>query len=270
MNNFKKTLVLFACAVLLVVGSIFGTLAYLTDTETVTNTFTVGNVGLNLDEAKVDSMGGVEKATETDVGIQTSIVAKYENGVLVGEISNGDRWKPTTDDTEQEYHLLPGHTYVKDPTVTVDANSEDAYVRMMVTIKYRAEADAVFAKYLNGPDDMFSAWLNIDSTNWIVNDAGEKVEKSTVIEGENSVEYISRTYEFRYVGNDASNSNNGIVLKKSTATPLPALFTKLTVPGAVTNTELAHLADMEIKVVAHAIQADGFADADAAWEAFTE
>ena len=49
-----KPLVLALCAVLLVVGTILGTVAYLQDTASVVNTFTVGNVHLKLDEAVVD------------------------------------------------------------------------------------------------------------------------------------------------------------------------------------------------------------------------
>ncbi len=67
------------------------------------------------------------------------------------------------------------------------------------------------------------------------------------------------TYEFRY--------------KETVAAPtadvvLDDLFESFTVPGAVNNDQLAKLKDMTITVVAHAIQADGFTDADAAWAAF--
>ena len=104
MKSKHKALLLSMCAVLLVAVSIFGTLAYLTDKDTVTNTFTVGSVGLSLDEADVKPDGSYE--TNHDSRVQAN-----------------------------EYHLLPGHTYYKDPTVTVDAGSEDAYVRMIVTVE---------------------------------------------------------------------------------------------------------------------------------------
>ena len=97
-----------------------------------------------------------------------------------------------------------------------------------------------------------SNWLNIDSTNWIVN--GNPVTTKDETAGT-----ITRTYEFRYVST---------VAKSETATKLPALFTTLTVPGEVTNEGIAHLADMNITVVAHAIQVSGFETVDAAWDAF--
>lgn len=225
MKTRNKALLLTMCAIVLVVGSVFGTMAYLTDTEAVTNTFTVGSVGLSLDEAKVNEMGKPD---------------------------GSNRWQPTETDKEQKYHLLPGHKYTKDPTVTVDAGSEESYVRMMATITYKAEADKVFADHKKA--DLFAPWLDIDSTNWIVNGAPDTTKDET-----NGT--ISRTYEFRY---------KTTVAKSESETKLPALFTTLTVPGEVTNDEIAHLAGMSISVTAHAIQAAGFDTADAAWKAFGE
>ena len=49
---------------------------------------------------------------------------------------------------------------------------------------------------------------------------------------------------------------------------LPVLFDKVTLPEWVTNDQLATLENFQITVVAEAIQADGFADAGAAWAAF--
>lgn len=98
MKTKKKILVALAlvgCAILLVAGSIAGTIAYLTATDSVTNTFTVGNVTIKLDEAPVNANG--EKTT-------------------------GDRVKSNS------YHLVPNGTYDKDPTITVAAGSDECYL----------------------------------------------------------------------------------------------------------------------------------------------
>jgi len=262
MNNFKKTLVLFACAVLLVVGSIFGTLAYLTDTETVTNTFTVGNVGLTLDEAKVDDMGDVLKYDETEKSYVK--VAKVDGESIADYIAKGDRVK------ENSYHLLPGHTYVKDPTVTVDANSEESYVRMMVKVENIDQLKLAFtdAQYY-GTDGVFLLQLlcldddngvcTWDSTKWLMKNYTESTSSTTDEATQDTTTVTTGTYEFRYYQT---------VAKSDSATKLPALFTHITVPGTVDNDSLALLNTVQIKVTAHAIQADGFADADAAWAAF--
>ena len=110
-----KALLMSLCAVLLVAASVLGTMAYLTDSKDVKNTFTVGNVSIKLDEAKVDENG-------------TQVVDKDGN--------------PVARVTENEYKLLPGHTYVKDPTVTVLTPSVESYVRMKVTFN---NADKIIA-----------------------------------------------------------------------------------------------------------------------------
>lgn len=99
MKNKKTALLLVLGAILLVAATMFGTVAYLTSTDTVTNTFTVGNVAITLDETDVDVYG----------------VKDSENRVK-----------------ENVYKLIPGHTYVKDPTVHVAANSEAAWLFVKV------------------------------------------------------------------------------------------------------------------------------------------
>lgn len=101
MKTKSKALLLALCAVLLVTASVLGTMAYLTSTtEVVKNTFSVGNVKITLDEAKVDEYG-----------------AAVEGAARV---------------TANTYKLIPGHEYTKDPTVKVDANSEDCWVFVKV------------------------------------------------------------------------------------------------------------------------------------------
>lgn len=212
MKKFKALLVV-ACALLLVAASVFGTMAYLTSTDTVTNTFTVGKVKITLDEAKVNPDGR--------------------------PVANAERVKAN------EYKLLPGHTYTKDPTVTVLSGSEPSYVKMTVTFSMAKELDAIFAP--KGAD-LTSIFNGYDATNWIAKGNTKNETANT------------RTYEFWY--KEAVGATNGDVA-------LDALFDSITVPGAITKEQLATIEGMTITVNAYAIQADGFADADAAWAAFT-
>ena len=227
MNKMKKALALLLCAVILVAGSVVGTVAYLTYQDTVVNTFTVGNVEIKLDEAPVDKVTGL---------------------VVAGERTD-----------KNEYHLLPGHTYVKDPMVTVLKNSEECYVRMQVTVADIAKMKAAFPKddadfagfYATyGGNEYFMLQNLVDGWN---KDIWECV---SITENTNG----SATYEFWY---------NTIAPGSATADiVLPALFTSVEVPGAINNAQLEYLQGAEITVVAHAIQADGFADAAAAWAAW--
>jgi len=219
MKTTKKALLFTFCAVLLVVASVLGTMAYLTSSEKVTNTFTVGNVNITLDEADVNE---------------------------AGELETSERVKGNT------YHLLPGHTYIKDPTVTVLDGSEKSYVRMIATITYNKDADSVFGT-VNSVQSI-EKWLDINSEDW----KNTGAPKTTDIGNQ-----ITRSYEFRY-------SKVVDKVEQENGNKLSALFTKITVPGEITNDDLAKLADLKIDVEAHAIQADGFTTADAAWKAFDE
>lgn len=95
----KKTLTVLLALVLVIAMSVTGTMAYLTSKDSVTNTFTVGNVKITLDEAPVDANG------------------KKTDGARV---------------QENKYKLIPGHVYDKDPTIHVDAKSEDCWLFVKV------------------------------------------------------------------------------------------------------------------------------------------
>lgn len=107
MKTRSKALLLTLCAVLLVAASVLGTMAYLTSTDEVKNTFTVGQVKITLDEADVDD-----------------------------NTPNAER------DQANSYKLMPGHEYTKDPIIHVDAASEDCYLFVKVDNQIAAiEAD---------------------------------------------------------------------------------------------------------------------------------
>lgn len=207
-----KALLLSLCAVLLVTVSVLGTMAYLTDKDQVVNSFTVGSVNIRLDEAKANP-----------------------DGTLV---ANADRVK------ENSYKLLPGHTYNKDPMVTVLEGSEPSYVKMTVTFTKASELDAIFA-----PDgaDMTSIFNGYDAANWLYKGNTKDAAANT------------RTYEFWYKETvDALDAD----------VALDALFDSITVPGSITKEQLATIKDMTITVNAYAIQVDGFDTAEKAWAAF--
>lgn len=211
----KKKLLIMSVAMVLVCAFAVGmTIAYLTSTDEVVNTFTVGNVQIKLDEAAANS-----------------------DGTLV---PNADRVKAN------RYKLIPGHTYNKDPMVTVLSGSESSYIKMTVTFTKSAELDAIFTP--NGADltSIFNGY-DPDSTNWIYKGNTEDASANT------------RTYEFWY---------KEVVPATAEDVALDALFDSITVPRTITNEQLATIAGMTITVNAYAIQADGFSSPEAAWEAF--
>ena len=200
MKTRSKALVLTLCAVLLVVATVMGTLAYLTSTDSVTNTFTVGKVALTLDEAKVNPDGT--------------------------EVANADRVRAN------EYKLIPGHSYTKDPTVHVDAASEDSYIFVKVENGISAlEA----AKVENGYQPIAD---QITTNGWTVLDGVAGVYYKTYTNGQQ--EKDMKVFEnFKIADNaNAADTWNGITAENT-----------------------------KITVTAYAVQKDGFTDAKAAWEA---
>lgn len=207
-----KAILMALCAVLLVAASVMGTLAYLTSTDEVVNTFSVGKVAIKLDEAAANADGSLVK--------------------------DAARVKANS------YKLLPGHTYNKDPMVTVLSGSESSYIKMTVTFTKAAELDAIFAP--NGAN-LTSIFVGYDSNNWISKGNTEDTGKNT------------RTYEFWY---------KDTVAAPDADVALAPLFKQIEVPGSITNEQLATIAGMTITVKAYAIQADGFKDAADAWDHF--
>lgn len=108
-SKIRRTLLLACCAVLLVVMSVGATLAYLTSQDSVVNTFTVGNIVITLDEAPVDVYGNVVAGNRTDAN---------------------------------NYKLVPGHEYSKDPIIHVAANSEKCWLFVKVENEIAAIEDA--------------------------------------------------------------------------------------------------------------------------------
>ena len=199
----RKILAMVAALALTAALAIGGTLAYLTSQDTVQNTFTVGKVSINLDEAKVKADG---------------TYATDENN--------------RTEEGNKDYKLMPGRTYIKDPTVTVLDKSEPSYVRMIVKVTVGDQFDTQFPNGMKLEDIVGG-----QSSDWTLADKGRSGNVFT--------------YEYRH---------NGVVSGLNGDNKLPPLFTSLTVPGTLSNDQLNALDNLDITITAQAIQADGFVD----------
>lgn len=227
----KKSLALLLSVVLAIGGIAYGSVAYLTHRESLANVFTVGNVEVKVDETQVD-----------------------KNGDPVDDQGN-----PITDPEEyirkeepNEYHLIPGEDYRKDPAMTVLRGSEPCYVRMLVTINNYNQLLAIFndltAEYPDGflPQNHQLGW---DPAKWICQPT------PTVNAAENTI-----TYEFRYATPVTAPANEDLKLEP--------LFETIIVPDAFTGEHLSTLVDFKVTVTGEAIQTAAFDTEDAAWEAF--
>lgn len=198
-------------------ASVFGTMAYLTDTDTVTNTFTVGKVDISLDEAKTNADGDL---LDTEEKVYTGADGQ----------TLADRVK------ENSYKLIPGHTYVKDPVVHVEEDSEASYL------------------FIEVKDDLANAETNVTDTKSI-----------------NEQILTNNWVMLTYTGDDQAPTNTTVYYKKIAAydaaevsTQSYATFQNFKIKADLTNDELNNYADAQVVVKAYAIQSDGLADVNAA------
>lgn len=123
----KKKLVLLLALVLIAAASVSGTLAYFTDRDEITNTFTTGKVNISLDETDVDYYG----------------------------VKDGEgRVK------ENSFRLIPGHSYVKDPIVHLLPDSEASwlFVKIENGLADMIAGDSIEAQILS------HGWANLAGT----------------------------------------------------------------------------------------------------------
>ena len=201
--NIKKPLLLGLCAVVLVVVTVVGTLAYFTDNKSVSNTFTVGKVAIKLEETKTN-----------DAGVAVTPAAKTTTG--------------------NAYVLIPGRSYLKDPTVTVEANSEDSYV---------------FVKVENDLADIEVAG----------DKSGKTIAEQILANGWTQLKDAA--------GKDVEGVYFRVHTKSSSDVPY-AVFGEFKVDPAATAEDLAaYQSDATVDISAYAIQKEGLADEKAAWAA---
>ena len=198
----------------------------------------------------------------------TDQTAEVKNTFTVGDINIG------LTETTTDYKMVPGNTIAKDPTVTVEEGSDLSYVRMKVTFNNATAiialcTDPEFAE--DGPTGVENAYPLIRMVNFVEANAAkwDGIIPDNMVDTEemlaNAKYFVydkttdTLTYYFYY--NETVAAPDGDVV-------LPVLFDKVTLPEWVTSGQLATLENFQITVVAEAIQADGFANAGAAWAAF--
>ncbi len=224
MKTRSKALLVVLCAVMLAASSVFGTLAYLTDEDQVTNTFTVGMVEISMDESDVDKMG---QRLNKQGGI-------WKEGDALADRVQGN-----------EYKLIPGCTYIKDPTIHVDKDSEEAYLYVELEIRDNHDLMELLKKH-DLPDQLWNLLEGSSQSSWRPIGDSKDAEDGT------------RTYLLAY---DEKVAGNGV-----SDTDI-ILFNSITVPAAFTKEDLKTLDQFKIITTAYAVQAPSFDTAEEAWSA---
>ena len=246
----KKTILVAAIAVMLVAALVVGgTLAYFTDKDNATNTFTVGNVKIDLLESSLHrENAGIANGATSDSELWSNVEKLGSNNT--SPYKAGDTFY--TDDqikaNAREYKcenvkLNPGESYHKMPYV-VNTGKNDAYIRIRVMIPA-----ALDTAILNSSMYTTTALNNKEFT--MAYDSTGTVERDGV---------MYNVYTFTRIDPLAAGEMTywnvwGTIHMDTTAT----------------NEQIAQLlpnGTFNVLVEADAIQADGFANATAAFAAF--
>lgn len=246
----KKTILVAAIAVMLVAALVVGgTLAYFTDKDNATNTFTVGNVDIELLESSLHrENAGIANGATSDSELWSDVEKLGSNNT--SPYKAGDTFY--TDDqikaNAREYKcdnvmLNPGESYHKMPYV-VNTGKNAAYIRIRVMIPA-----ALDTAILNSSMYTTTALNNKEFT--MAYDSTGTVERDGV---------MYNVYTFTRIDPLAAGEMTywnvwGTIHMDTTAT----------------NEQIAQLlpnGTFNVLVEADAIQADGFANATAAFAAF--
>lgn len=212
----KRFVAILLCVTLVALAAIGATFAYLTDTKTVDNTFTMGNVAIKLDETNVND-------------------------------PTGDRV------TSNAYSVYPGAVVKKDPIVH-NTGKNAAYIRATVNVSnWMNLVGAYYPDFKETfPNDGYKAALNL-----LVGELGKGWSVVGVEAGDTfTIGQFDAKFILKYEGTLAAGADT------------TAMFQTVTIPAGIDNANTDSF--KEVKVVAQAIQADGFEtweDAFAAYDA---
>ena len=271
----KKLTAIFLCVALVAIAIVGASLAYFTDTKSATNTFTVGNVKINLIESKLHREGNDNSGDLTLPDPTHKVVAgdgmKY---VATGHtMFTNDEIKDDAEIYATEYlavkgeNMVPGRGVAKCPYV-INTGANDAYIRIRVMVPSAANNDFVAVE--NG-GVITNQWCSscIKTGEFIDGKGGgwdnaPAIERNVEKDGmKYDVYTFTRTEPLKAGAMTEWNVWNFIGINK---TATSADVQKAIDAGAITATN--GTLTLNVLVEADAIQAEGFADAAAAWAAF--
>ena len=140
----KKLTAIFLCVALVAIAIVGASLAYFTDTKSATNTFTVGNVKIDLIESRYHRQGsGSSGDTSIPAPTQTASGMKYISDgatIFTDEEIKADAANYSTYIAERGKNMVPGKKIAKSPYV-INTGSNDAYIRIRVMLPSDANRD---------------------------------------------------------------------------------------------------------------------------------
>ena len=266
----KKLTAIFLCVALVAIAIVGASLAYFTDTKSATNTFTVGNVKIDLIESRFhregnDNSGDItipdptHKVTADDgMTYVTTGHTMFTDAEIKADAANYSAYI-----AERGKNMVPGRNFAKCPYV-VNTGANDAYVHIRVMAphdyegSFRGFINAMFCSTATASGEFQHGangenWPVIEENAYTDKD-GLKYDVLTFTRNEplkagamtewNVINYVG-------IGKNVTSADIETAVKKG--------FIKVSEDGTMT---------VNVLVQADAIQAEGFADAKTAFAAF--
>lgn len=271
----KKITAICLCVALLAIAIVGATLAYFTDNDSATNTFTVGNVSIDLIESRFhregnDNSGDASIPDPTQTASGMTYVTDGHKAFTDDEIKE-DATTYSDYIGEKGENMVPGRGVAKCPYV-INTGANDAYIRIRVMVPSAANNDFVAVKdggvitnqwcstsFISGEfiDQKGGGWNNAPAIARNVEKDGMKYDVYTFTRTKPlAAGAMTEWNVWNFIGIDKTADNADIEMAIDN--------------GAITLTEIDNgkTLNLNVLVEADAIQAEGFADAAAAWAAF--
>ena len=273
--NKRRILAIAMSLVIVAIIAVGATLAYFTDSKSATNTFTIGDVKIDLIESRFHREGN-DNSGDTSIPDPTQTASGMKYVTDGHKAFTDDEIKADAETYQNDYlavkgqNMVPGRGVAKCPYV-VNTGANDAYIRIRVMVPSAANNDFVdvtaggvitnmwCGTALKGADGKQPEFQHGDKrTN------GPVVTKGVVKDGVTYDVYTFTRIEPLKAGAMTEwNVWNFIGINKDATS---ADIQKAIDAGAITAT--GDTMTLNVLVEADAIQAEGFADATAAWAAF--
>jgi len=269
----KKLTAIFLCIALVAIAIVGASMAYFTDTKEATNTFTVGNVKIDLIESRYHRVG-MENSGDTSIPDPTTTVSdmKYvDNNTKAftdAEIKEDAENYANYIGTRGQ-NMVPGRGVAKCPYV-VNTGNNDAYIRIRVMVPTAANNDYVKVEKGGVITNQWCSTATIsgefqhgsNGENWpVITKEGYTDEKGLKYD----VYTFTRIEPLKAGAMTEWNVWNNIGIDK---TANSADIQKAIEKGAMIKGSNGTGMTLNVLVQADAIQAEGFENATAAWAAF--
>ena len=270
----KKVIAICLCVALAAVAVVGASLAYFTDTKSATNTFTVGNVKIDLIESRYHRQG-YNSTNDSDIPAPDKTASGMDYIANGATIYSNDEIKADAENyldyiTKRGENMVPGKKIAKSPYV-INTGANDAYIRIRVMIPsyanreyWRAYSGGVIDSQFCSTAILSGEFMHNDKTNdrpfvdssgkGYIDEKGVGYDVYTFIRNEPLAPgEMTEWNVWNYIG----------ITPEATSANIQKAINK----GAILVSEDGTMT-VNVLVQADAIQAEGFADAKAAFAAF--